>query len=529
MNKNEPIDGEPERNDRLKKLVGRLCDDQLAADEIQELESLLSNNPVAVQYYVESVDLHTRLHRRQGVRAAETKVTPLSMLSHQDRWRALLWIATAACISLVVGAAMGTRFSDSRQVAASGIASQEIATLSSASGCRWSDHGGARYEGQRLSSGTLELDAGIAMVRFDSDVTLTIEGPAKLDLVSVNRASLRVGKAVFSGMTDLDSFTLETPYSTILDEGTEYAVSVNSAGDVTEVHVFDGRVQCDFKDGNQSTIQVDAGQARRFASRGSDISIPFSASGFARNPKPVPVPKQDVILSESFAYETLGDHRSGGKGWASDWQPTSVNNSVPLDRLIAADSISWPGRMNQPDGGCLQLSGNVSLGRMMKQPIRMDRNAAYYLSFLVRKSRTSEVETSRGWGFLTLRNPQGNKIAIGPLSQRGTPKLIHNGRTANASTALDFDTTYLFVAKVLAQKQRPDQVLVQVYRSNDTVDAVEPLTWTLATQPIYDDSIFDQIRVVSRSSETVQIDEIRVGKTWGLVTADYQRPTDQAK
>ena len=59
---------------RLNALIGKICDDQIDPSELQELEAILSDDPAAIQQYVESVDLHTRLHRQQGVNTEVAEV-----------------------------------------------------------------------------------------------------------------------------------------------------------------------------------------------------------------------------------------------------------------------------------------------------------------------------------------------------------------------------------------------------------------------------------------------------------------------
>src|SRR5437667_292557 len=70
---------------------------------------------------------------------------------------------------------------------------------------------------------------------------LVLEGPAELRLESASAATLLSGKVVFRGDESALPFDLHTPTSTLVDYGTEYAVSV--AADGEEVHVFEGQVQ----------------------------------------------------------------------------------------------------------------------------------------------------------------------------------------------------------------------------------------------------------------------------------------------
>lgn len=245
----------PQEHERLMELIGLLRDGGLDQDLTTELEAILENDPVALAYYVESVDVISMLHRQQGLVLDHDRLDHEDGLTHvvlvqRISFSAMAWLM-APCASLMVGVFLGSRLLPNNDVIrrdsidaslVSGSGTPEIATLISAAGCRRETPLESRYEGQRLTSESLRLVDGVAVVHFDCDVSLTLEGPAQLDLASFDRAILQRGKVVFRGDGDLDQFTLETPFSKIQDEGTEYAVSVDLRGQVEEIHVFDGRV-----------------------------------------------------------------------------------------------------------------------------------------------------------------------------------------------------------------------------------------------------------------------------------------------
>ncbi|TWT54933.1 FecR protein [Rubripirellula amarantea] len=521
----------PEPYGRLNELIGRVCDDEIDPDELRELESILSNEPAALAKYVETVDLHTMLHRQQGATELSSPSLMLSPTETSTRFwpaDAMAWLATAVCISLIVGTFAGMGLSRSsystraKLASVTGIKSHAIATLSSAVNCRWSSRRASHFEGQRLSNDSLDLESGIAVIRFDSDVSLTVEGPARLDLLGVDRAMLHAGKVVFSGMTDLDSFTLETPLSKIQDYGTEYAVVVDSNGHAMEVHVFDGSIECRTKQPGDASTHLEAGQARRILANGDDQIIPLASDRFARKAVQSASQDQSLMYSESFDDQTESlSLNSGEIGWVAPWQDRRLGESTKSGYTLTPNSMKWNSTIESQSGNRLIISGDVALSRTLSEPIRMDADAAYYVSMLVRQLPFAEPESPRNWTFVTLRDSHGHKIAISPKGMRGPPKVIHNGSTANLSKKLTNDIAYLFVAKILAQQESEDQVFVQIYGPEDSLGTVEPLTWLFSTPPMYDDSRFDEIRIVAKDTTPIEIDSIRIGKTWSSVTAGH--------
>ncbi|QDT08210.1 hypothetical protein [Planctomycetes bacterium K23_9] len=531
----------PENHERLMELVGLVRDGRLDDSYTTELETILRNDPQALAYYVESIDLTAMLYRQQGVTGDDQApnethaITPMPTVRKKHRWWLVASGSVTICASLLAGVLGGrlllpvddlsTRNAGGLPQTASG--DSEIATLSFSTGCHWDLTDQSRYEGQRLTPETLRLVEGVAVVHFDCDVQLTLEGPAHLDLASVDRAMLRYGKVVFSGDGDLEQFTLETPFSKIQDEGTEYAVSVDRAGNVGEVHVFDGRVNCEpSEQGSQpsrsvsKTIQIDAGDARQFVGPNSVKPIKLAASRFVREPAKQTKRLNAQVAVENFVYPTgsvVG--RSGGSGWKHGWTIASEKTQGAVVR--SGDSLRWPGQSDSESDGSLIIQGHSGLQRRLQDPICMDQDGVYYLSFLVR-NQTAPVGTElNGWVYLTLRNSQEKTghISIGPKTQRGVPRVAHDGRVANATSPLQDNVVYLFVCKILARAEKKDQVQVRIYNDAETIDSVEPSAWNITTRSVHTDGILNELRLSAKNSRPLQLDEVRIGKTWSSVTS----------
>ncbi|MEI6674973.1 MAG: LamG-like jellyroll fold domain-containing protein [Verrucomicrobiota bacterium] len=100
----------------------------------------------------------------------------------------------------------------------------------------------ALTQGLRLTSGTLELDSGFAEITFDSGAEVTLEGPARLQLESDNKARLAAGRASAHVPEPARGFVIHTPSSYIRDLGTAFAVDVRDNRE-TDLQVLEGEVE----------------------------------------------------------------------------------------------------------------------------------------------------------------------------------------------------------------------------------------------------------------------------------------------
>src|SRR4051812_18411405 len=89
---------------------------------------------------------------------------------------------------------------------------------------------GQPVEGEILAARRLRLRAGGATLTFLSGVTLTLEGPADLDLVTIDRVFCRLGRLRARVPEGAEGFVVASPGSAVVDMGTEFGLNVEADG-----------------------------------------------------------------------------------------------------------------------------------------------------------------------------------------------------------------------------------------------------------------------------------------------------------
>ncbi len=128
-----------------------------------------------------------------------------------------------------------------------------LAVLVQSHKAQW--EGRAATPGSALSAGRLRLRSGRASVMFTSGVTMDFEGPADLDLLTVERVVCREGRLRTHVPKGAEGFCVETPRGTVTDLGTEMGVSVSKDGK-TNVAVFDGQAEVSLQMSGQQGVRT---------------------------------------------------------------------------------------------------------------------------------------------------------------------------------------------------------------------------------------------------------------------------------
>jgi Concanavalin A-like lectin/glucanases superfamily len=97
-------------------------------------------------------------------------------------------------------------------------------------------------EGDVLGAGRLRLKSGRATISLLSGVMMVVEGPADVELVSVDRIYCRRGKVRSRVPKGAEGFVVSAPGSAVIDMGTEFAVNLTADGR-TRGRVFEGEVE----------------------------------------------------------------------------------------------------------------------------------------------------------------------------------------------------------------------------------------------------------------------------------------------
>jgi hypothetical protein len=101
---------------------------------------------------------------------------------------------------------------------------------------------GPPQHGAVLAPGRLQLRSGRAVLSFFSGVTLTLEGPADVDLIAIDRVFCRRGKLRARVPAGAEGFVIASPGSAVVDMGTEFALNVEADGKA-RVMVFEGAAE----------------------------------------------------------------------------------------------------------------------------------------------------------------------------------------------------------------------------------------------------------------------------------------------
>ncbi|SIO59512.1 Concanavalin A-like lectin/glucanases superfamily protein [Singulisphaera sp. GP187] len=165
----------------------------------------------------------------------------------RSRRRRRAWVPLLATAAALVLIGLGTVFSIATRRAAPGpqpapnssfivnasLGSHDVglAMILQLEGVRWSATDGPRLAvGEILKAGRLRLQSGRATLSMLNGVTIVVEGPADLDLVSVDQVFCRQGKLRTRVPEGAEGFVVSGPGTAVVDLGTEFAVNHTTEG-----------------------------------------------------------------------------------------------------------------------------------------------------------------------------------------------------------------------------------------------------------------------------------------------------------
>lgn len=170
------------------------------------------------------------------------------------RWNSLSWslIGLAAAVLVAVGGAafwFGQQKNVTKNTADKGEQTETLkesqiaghATLRQSVDLKW-PAGGTKYrDGDVLTNGRLQFDAGVAEIDFFCGATLVVEGPAALNIESDWSVEVASGRLRANVPPAARGFIVKAAGSQIVDLGTEFALEVKAEN--ARVEVIDGEVE----------------------------------------------------------------------------------------------------------------------------------------------------------------------------------------------------------------------------------------------------------------------------------------------
>ncbi|MEA3208768.1 MAG: hypothetical protein QOE70_1825 [Chthoniobacter sp.] len=170
-------------------------------------------------------------------------------------WRRAAVGAIAASVALTAGFAVwglraprpGTVPEAKRQMLAVMVQSEKAV---------WKGKEPSRFaSGKALGAERLLLASGRASLMFTSGVMLDFEGPADLELLTVDRVVCREGRLRTKVPKGAEGFCVETPSGAVTDLGTEFGVSISRDGK-THVAVFQGKAEVSLQIPGQEGVRT---------------------------------------------------------------------------------------------------------------------------------------------------------------------------------------------------------------------------------------------------------------------------------
>lgn len=217
---------------RLTLLIDRFLDGSLTHVEKIELETELLAHASARRQFWEQARLHGALHEAMQLSAAQPA---LSTSAAEPAFELPFWKHYAALFLLFVGICYWSVFWKPANAPGP---PQQLGVLT------YRDQAAANtFEfGQMIHAGELNIAKGTVELSLFNAVTLTVQGPARLDLHSPDRITLHAGRLHARVPTPAKGFAVSTTAGTLTDLGTDFGISILADGFV-EAAVFEGQVE----------------------------------------------------------------------------------------------------------------------------------------------------------------------------------------------------------------------------------------------------------------------------------------------
>ncbi len=257
--------------EELQELIDKALNETATEDELRALEERLLCDAQARDHYLNAVNVHASLRRRfsSGVESQQSgDVTSVRSVSRRSL---AIGLATAACLALIVGVTVRS-FSIPQPPA---VVAQVVGA--------YRDAGLAYSTGETVEPGPMVVSRGLVRLDFLNGARVTVEGPARLELIDEKRLVLHRGLVTATIPESAIGFVIDTAAAHVVDLGTSFGVSVNDSG-LTDVCVFEGEVEVSSPQANRPDAPphlLREGQAVRASKDSTSIdSVAYDTSRF---------------------------------------------------------------------------------------------------------------------------------------------------------------------------------------------------------------------------------------------------------
>jgi hypothetical protein len=235
---------------RFTELTSRALDGLCTAEERNELSRLAGQHPELVDGFVDEAVLHALLTWHSGniltelvppegpVDVTQDEIVA-ARLSPSKLASSRVFLAVAAILMLCSGVVLWRGFSIWQS------ADTVIAEVVDSSGVNWLAGTTALSGGNAIVPGHLESRDGEYTLKFRSGPIVRVAGTASLDIKSNMLIELKQGQITAQVPPASVGFTIDSPLVNVVDQGTQFGVSVGNGR--ADVVVFDGKVDLNSK------------------------------------------------------------------------------------------------------------------------------------------------------------------------------------------------------------------------------------------------------------------------------------------
>jgi ferric-dicitrate binding protein FerR (iron transport regulator) len=215
-------------------MVHGYLDGQLSDEQFRKLNDWIKEDPSHGRQFASCALLHDRLHDQYRSRAVLEgyRLDQPTWKVRKFRWRRM---GIGAAISVAMGLAVVGSWAAYREQRS------EVAALVEARDVVWDEGQPPIALGMRLGRRDIRCASGTFKLVFDAGVRVSVEGPADLRILSGMRLLALRGRITAHVDARAKGFAIETPNTLIVDQGTEFGVEIDAAGQ-TDVVVFQGLV-----------------------------------------------------------------------------------------------------------------------------------------------------------------------------------------------------------------------------------------------------------------------------------------------
>lgn len=263
-------DRSPRLTREVRELFDEYCNNLIEPDRLARLERLLIEDAELVREFVAYFHLHSQLHFVMRAERASGSVlrliaddpnpnpnpTPYSPGRPSPRWLRSRRIATAGAAAVLLigaGAWLGTlgRRETSRTSTPPVVARSRpkadletgLAMVVKLVGVQWeAGDDPPPAEGDLLPPGHLRFRSGRVTLSMLTGVSIDLEGPADLELLSDEKVFCHKGRLRARVPEGSEGFVVSGPGAAVIDMGTEFGLNVDPDG-TTRGKVFQGKVE----------------------------------------------------------------------------------------------------------------------------------------------------------------------------------------------------------------------------------------------------------------------------------------------